>query len=142
MASANDAKTVKGISGGYDASDTPPMFCIYWSASTSAPTAKKGYRINWSLKKSGFRSYKKVNILRAGSSFVNDTSHCWDIGATSDTHTALDWQYNQILRIRIRARYNGEKNGPWSRIGVGRFRSFGGYTSPDISVRDLSPPPA
>ncbi len=153
LAAAQDraSKTVTALRGGYgviypytDQSIEQPWFCIYWGPPATTPLAKRNsYRVDWSLKAKGFRSFKQANTRRAGHVFISwedfdgQGTACWDIKAESGLFgDPLDWSVGKTLRIRIRARYRG-KGGPWTSLTV--TRTADGYTSPDITLTNFSP---
>ena len=63
------------------------------------------YRVSWAIN-GKWRSWKKPNTETRGSAFIDGDSVSYRI-------TGIRIPYGKTLRIRVRAIYNGEKNGPW-----------------------------
>ena len=141
LASAQNArKAIRSLSGEhgvifpYPITMLPqPYFCLNWSPPTKTPLAEsRSYRVDWSLRTSGFRSYRQENTRRAGHVYVDSGNVCWDIRATrSRMGEMVDWDIGATLRIRLRARYAG-RNGPWTNLSV--TRNANGFTSSDITI--------
>lgn len=75
---------------------------LHWGAPEKKPD---GYRISWAIN-GRWRSWKKPNTETRGNAFVDGDTLRYTI-------RGLSVPAGKTLRIRIRARYRGEKNGPW-----------------------------
>ena len=150
VASADASKSITGLQGVYGVSPgTPfepdvPWFCLNWNVPTKMPVASNSFRVDWSLNKKGFRSYKQAVTKRAGSTFseidadgLGKSGMCWDMVKTQWGDVFLDWPEGQTLRVRIRARYSG-KNGSWTHVSI--TKTADGFTSSDISLIHFDPP--
>lgn len=74
---------------------------LQWSAPDKEPDS---YRVSWKMIGQKWLSYKKANTQTRGNAFVEGASY---------NIRGLQIPYGSTLRIRVRARYDGEKNGPW-----------------------------
>ena len=82
----------------------PP--CTYWGSGLNWQEPEKKpdkYRVQWTTK--NWRSWKKPNTNTRGNAFVTDNRY--NLGGQ------VRVPYGVTLRVRIRAIYKGEKNGPW-----------------------------
>ena len=93
---------------GFQAYCWSPPCTLHWINLDIPPPERTpdGYRISWTTKRTGWRSWKKANTERGGNAFIDGDSKSYRI-------SGIRVPYGETLRIRIRARYNGEKNGPW-----------------------------
>lgn len=71
-----------------------------WNAPEKAPDS---YRISWTT--TGKWRSQKTNTKKAGSAIVTGRGYCI---------RGLELARGETLRIRVRARYDGKRNGPWN----------------------------
>ena len=74
---------------------------VEWSEPARKPDR---YRISWTSTPR-WRSIRRPNTRRAGNAIVTDNSYTID-------SVRIPWVHG--LYVRIRAIYNGERNGPWN----------------------------
>ena len=83
---------------------------IDWTAPTREPDS---YRIRWAVN-GRYRSWKKANTADRGNAYTDGTTTYFDL-------PGVRIHKDEILHIQVRARYKGEKNGPWSnRLKLGQ----------------------
>ena len=84
---------------------------VTWMEPEKTPDS---YRLSWAIEGAGWRSIHKKNTKRRGNMIVPHPPPTNMFGDPMVTITGLEIPWgNRGLRIRVRARYNGERNGPW-----------------------------
>ena len=73
---------------------------IWWARPTKEPDS---YRVQWTTDK--WPKNKKASTKTKGNVFTTDQHY--------DLSRKVEVPYGTVLRVRIRARYDGKKNGPW-----------------------------
>ncbi len=105
LASAqNGKKFVSYLSAFHDCWKAPCALYhvqVEWEAPTKAPDS---YRISWTTT-SRWRKTHRPNTLTQGSAIVTEPRYIID---------RLYVPPGETLRIRVRARYDGERNGKWN----------------------------
>ena len=128
---------------------TAERVCFFWEA-PEAPA--DSYRISWKPEGGRWLQHDRPNTKKRGNARVSTTAAC--IGNKKVEHKPgkvfrlkhIDGSlhfplHDGAMLIRIRARYDDEKNGPWVcciRISGRRGASYGGYITtslPGGSVR-------
>ena len=94
----------KEIAGLTLTSSTPGELVIAWDEATPAPD---DYRVMWAPTCEKFLSYKRDNTEGAGNAYPNGAAH-----------TVTGLPEGNEYKVRVRARYEGEKNGPFSPIAT------------------------
>ncbi len=74
---------------------------VMWNAPEKAPDS---YRVSWTTT-GKWRSKKKPNSKKAGNATATGLGYCI---------RGLNLRYGETLRVRVRARYDGKKNGDWN----------------------------
>ena len=64
------------------------------------------YRVSWKIEGKKWLSWKKANTSTRGNAFIDGSTTQYRI-------RGLSIPYGKTLLIRVRAIYEGEKNGPW-----------------------------
>ena len=82
-----------------------------WAAPQPAPD---GYRLDYAVN-GQWRSYKRANTPSKGTIFITAEEH-----AQSGGHDLRGIQvpYGKTMCFRVKARYHGEKDGPWTKLCV------------------------
>lgn len=95
----------------------------------------RNYRVRWAVagvnkgcERAGFRSYRKANTKRHGNAFVEPQRPDFvkargeilytTQGRDSFTMPGVKVKRGETLCIQVRARYNGERNGPWAELRI------------------------
>ena len=115
-AQAND----RDVGGVTLTSPNPGELVITWDAPGNAPT---DYRVTWKKSTAKWHSYKKANSVGGGNAFPTGTSH-----------TVTGLEEGTAYKARARARYNGEKSGPWSAAATETTASTPGPTPEPTSL--------
>ncbi len=129
---------------------TAERVCIYWEA-PEAPA--DSYRISWKPEGGRWLQHDRQNTKKRGNARVSTTAAC--IGnkkvqrkpgkpvRLKQIDGSLQFPLHEhAMLIRIRARYDDERNGPWVcciRISGRREASYGGYittSAPGLPVRN------
>ncbi|MDE2777945.1 MAG: fibronectin type III domain-containing protein [Chloroflexota bacterium] len=117
LASAQEPKGAKAVDGmvlAYRICWSPPCPITYVHVSWAAPAkAPDGYRVTWTSTDRWRRPWRP-NTLRQGTAIVTETNY---------TITNLYVPPGETLRIKVRALYDGERNGKWSCCAVVKAKS-------------------
>ena len=100
-------KEIRSLFGATATCWEPP--CILGSVRVSINPPEKTpdrYRISWKIEDQKWLSWKKPNTKKRGNAFINGDTNSYQI-------SGIRIPYGETLRIRVRAIYKGEKNGPW-----------------------------
>ena len=107
MAQDTNPKQLRSLFGMTAVCWEPP--CNLGSVTVSINPPEKTpdkYRVSWKIEGKKWLSWKKPNTSTRGNAFIDGDSVSYRI-------TGIRIPYGETLRIRVRAIYESEKNGPW-----------------------------